>query len=183
MADDGRNRVKTIILEPDAVESRLGDLAAILVDAVAGGASVSFMSPFGREQALEYWGRVGRRVSSGEILLFVALVEGKAVGTVQLVPAAPPNQAHRAEVAKLLVLSDYQNRGVGRALMAHLESEALSRGRTLLTLDTLTGTAAEKLYLSLGYTFAGAIPEYARLPGGPLAETSIFYKKLGKPTT
>jgi GNAT superfamily N-acetyltransferase len=171
--------MNAVVLSSEALKSRMSELSAILVDAVEGGASVSFMSPFSPEQAAAYWRTVGGKVAAGDAVLFAALVEGVAVGTVQLLPAAPPNQAHRADVAKLLVRSDHRNRGVARALMARLEEEAMGRGRTLLTLDTLTGSAAAKLYLALGYSLAGTIPGYARLPSGPLAETSIFYKKLG----
>lgn len=58
--------------------------------------------------------------------------------------------------------------------MEGVEKLAYRHSRTLLTLDTL----AEKLYLSLGYVHVGTIPGYARLPSGPLIDTSIFYKQL-----
>jgi ribosomal protein S18 acetylase RimI-like enzyme len=45
--------------------------------------------------------------------------------------------------------------------MQAIERRAVKEGRWLLTLDT-AGDAAEALYRSLGYTFAGAIPNYAR---------------------
>ena len=54
----------------------------------------------------------------------------------------------------------------------------MSRGRTLLTLDTNRGGAAEQLYLSLGYTFVGFIPNYSvQFDGSPEA-TAVFYKEL-----
>src|SRR5271166_1057372 len=55
----------------------------------------------------------------------------------------------------------YWRAGVARALMADIEGQAHAVGRWLLTLDT-AGDAAEALYRSLGYEFAGAIPSYAR---------------------
>jgi GNAT superfamily N-acetyltransferase len=175
--------MKIIRVDAGGMDSILTDLAAILVDAVTGGASVSFLLPFGADDAQRYWRGVKRKVDSGETLLFAALSGGTAVGTVQLVPAVPPNQAHRADVAKLLVRSDHRNRGVARALMAQLEREALSLGRTLLTLDTISGSAAERLYLALGYTLTGRIPGYARMPSGPLAPTSVLYKQLTDKTS
>ncbi len=45
--------------------------------------------------------------------------------------------------------------------MQEIERHAAREGRWLLTLDT-AGDAAEALYRSLGYSFAGAIPNYAR---------------------
>jgi hypothetical protein len=72
-----------------------------------------------------------------------------------------------------------RRRGIARALMAAVEPLARTEGRTLLTLDTWTGRAAETLYISLGYTAAGVIPGYAR--GSLTAElepTTIMYKHL-----
>src|SRR5436305_748002 len=74
---------------------------------------------------------------------------------------AAANQPHRAEVAKLLVHRRARRRGIGRALMIALEAEAARAQRPLLTLDTRRGDAAEQLYHALGWTRAGAIPDYA----------------------
>jgi GNAT superfamily N-acetyltransferase len=62
----------------------------------------------------------------------------RILGTVQLDLEMPPNQQHRAAVAKLLVDPAARRRGIGRALMIALEEIARSEGRTLLTLDTVT---------------------------------------------
>jgi ribosomal protein S18 acetylase RimI-like enzyme len=93
--------------------------------------------------------------------------------------ATPPNQQHRAEVLKLLVHPWARRRGIARALMLAIEAVAQAEGRTLLTLDTWTGSAAEVLYLSLGYVAAGVIPRYARGSLTPeLEPTTIMYKHL-----
>jgi GNAT superfamily N-acetyltransferase len=97
---------------------------------------------------------------------------------VQLLPSRKPNQPHRADLAKMLVLRSARRRGLARLLLQRAEAEALARGRTLLTLDTVTGSAAETLYASLGYVRAGVIPGYALMPDGPPAATTIFYKQL-----
>ena len=162
----------------DQAAQHLGALADILVDAVDSGASVSFMSPFTREQAHSFWGSLLPAVRAGRILMLGGFVERALVGTVQLHLSTPPNQPHRAEVAKLLVHRRARRRGVARTLMTRVEELARARGRSLLTFDTLTGSAAEELYLSLGYVRAGIIPGYALLPTGEPASTSIFYKAL-----
>lgn len=91
----------------------------------------------------------------------------------------PPNQQHRAEVVKLLVHPAARRRGVGRALIVALERVAQSHGRTLLTLDTWTGGAAEPLYRSLGYISVGIIPRYARGSLTPALEpATIMHKEL-----
>lgn len=136
------------------------------------------MKPFLLSDAIAYWENILPAVAHGHTILLAALVEDRAVGTVQLSLATPPNQPHRADVTKLLVHRQARRRGIGRAMMQHLEQVALCQRRTLLTLDTLTGSIAEKLYLSLGYVLVGTIPEYACLPNGLLGHTSIFYKQL-----
>lgn len=137
------------------------------------------MKPFDEAEALRFWDGSAKGVEAGRIRLFAALLDRQAVGTVQLVLAIPPNQAHRADIAKLLVHRRARGRGIAKRLLAAAEREALGLGRTLLTLDTLVGTPADRLYQSLGYRRVGVVPDYARLPEGPLADTAIFYKRLG----
>jgi GNAT superfamily N-acetyltransferase len=108
----------------------------------------------------------------------VARREERIVGTVQLDLEMPPNQQHRAAVAKLLVHPAARRRGIGRALMIALEEIARSERRTLL-LDTVSGSNAEWLYRSLDFIAAGGIPRYARGALTPELEgTTIMYKEL-----
>jgi hypothetical protein len=53
-------------------------------------------------------------------------------------------------------------------------------GRSLMTLDTVTGGVAERLYARLGWTRVGVIPDYALMPDGEPTATTIFYKALGE---
>src|SRR5215213_7354336 len=145
------------------VRAQLDALAAVLVDCVAGGASVSYMAPFSHEH--------GREV-------FAAFAGDELVGTVQVVLALPPNQPHRAEIAKLLVHRSARRRGVARLLMEHAEVEARAEGRTLLVLDTVTGDDAERLYERLGWTKVGVIPGYALYPDGRPCDTTVFWKSI-----
>ena len=68
------------------------------------------------------------------------------MGTVQIVFATPPNQPHRADIAKLLVSQSARGQGVGARLMEYAEQVSLAAGKTLLVLDTATGGAGERLY-------------------------------------
>ena len=169
---------KIVQLSESEMQARLPELVEILVNVVEGGASVNFMPPFTPTESLDYWQKIVPVVKEGRVILLVALVEGKAVGTVQLVLPIPPNQSHRADVAKLLVHQSARRYGIARALMQHLETVARRHGRTLLTLDTMTGTVAERLYLSLGYILVGIIPGYSYFPNGSLGDTAFFYKPL-----
>jgi GNAT superfamily N-acetyltransferase len=98
---------------------------------------------------------------------------------VQLELGMPPNQRHRAEVNKMLVHPERQRRGIARALMVALEDAARAEARSLLTLDTWTGSHAEALYRSLGYVTLGVIPRFATgSTTGTLEPTTFMYKEL-----
>jgi GNAT superfamily N-acetyltransferase len=155
-------------------------LSAVLVDCVEGGASVSFMLPLSRATADAFWRRVADGVGGDDRALLVAedVASGEIVGTVQVVYAAPENQPHRADVAKMLVRRSARRRGVGEELMRAAEAVARSEGKTVLVLDTVTGSAAERLYTRLGWTRVGVVPDYALWPDGRLCDTTFFYKRV-----
>ena len=167
-------------LEAARAREELSALAAVLADCVAGGASVSFMWPFQKADAEAFFEKVIASAERGERFVFAAYDAGILVGTVQLVIATPPNQPHRAEIAKLLVHRCARGKGVGAALMAAAEEFAESIGRSLLMLDTVTGGDAERLYQRRNWTKAAVIPNYALFPDGRWCDTTIFYKIVGR---
>src|SRR5262249_44378870 len=142
------------ILTPEEAEASAGKLAEVLLDCVAGGASVSFMRDLTRDQAVVYWRSVAAGVRAGTRVLLAA---GDLDGPAPILLDTPPNQPHRAELAKMLVHRRARRKGLARALLAAVETEARRRGRTLLTFDTITGGHAERLYLSCGCTKIGEI--------------------------
>lgn len=156
-------------------------LAELLKDCVDGGASVSFMHPMTMEKALRFWWSVADGVARGERALLVAENgDGHIVGTVQLILAQPENQPHRADVAKMLVHRSARRRGVAGRLMERVETVARDERKTLLVLDTVSGSDAERLYLRAGWQRVGEIPDYALMPDGPFCPTTIFYKAIGR---
>jgi GNAT superfamily N-acetyltransferase len=160
------------------LQALLDGLAGVLADCVAGGASVSYLAPFSHEQARAAFEVMAAEVEAGRRLLLAAFAEGELVGSVQVILALPPNQPHRAEIAKLLVHRSARKRGIAQLLMEHGESEARAVGKTLLVLDTVTGDDAERLYARLGWTRVGVIPGYALYPDGRPCDTTIFWKAL-----
>jgi GNAT superfamily N-acetyltransferase len=160
------------------VRRHIAALAEILVDCVDGGASVSFMAPLDPSAAEAFFAQVADRVESGDRVLLAAFVDCRIVGTVQVLTAMPPNQPHRAEIAKLLVHRAARGRGVAKALMNAAEAESRRARKTLLVLDTATGSDAERLYERLGWRRAGVIPGYALLPDGQPCSTTFFWKTL-----
>jgi len=166
------------VLEAPLGEAALDQLAAVLVDCVEGGASVSFMAPFSHEQALAFFRKVAASVAAGDTVLLAARPEGRIIGTVQLGLDTPPNQPHRADVKKMLVHRAARNRGIGAALMARVEQEALRRDRWLLVLDTVPNENGHRVYRRAGWTESGIIPQYALFPDGRLCDTTVMWKRL-----
>lgn len=167
------------LLNAEETRARMGELADVLADCVTGGASVGFMAPYGPADALPFWRDVAAAVGEGATLLFAAERAGRIVGTVQVGIRQMPNQPHRADVKKLLVMESERGRGIARALMAAAEAEAARRGKTVLVLDTATGSPAETVYERLGWQRAGVIPDYALYPDGRFCATTFFYKRIG----
>jgi GNAT superfamily N-acetyltransferase len=165
-------------LSATEVREQLSLLAEVLCDCVKGGASVSFMAPFSQDEARAAFEAVAPEVESGRRILLAAFADGVLVGTVQVLHALPPNQLHRADIAKLLVHRSARRRGVARMLMERAEVEAYLENKMLLVLDTVTGGDAERLYERLGWTKAGVIPGYALFPDGSPCDTTIFWKEL-----
>ena len=168
--------VETLPVSP--TESDLRDLAALLRDAVEGGASVGFMLPVREVEMADFWRDIFNEVKAGKRTVLAVRDAGRIVGTTQLELAGRPNSRHRAELQKLLVLRSHRGRGFGSALIRAAESAARSDRRTLIVLDTSTTGNAINLYARCGYTRAGVIPRYARDPDGPMIDTAFYYKDL-----
>jgi GNAT superfamily N-acetyltransferase len=165
-------------LDGGQLSSRVEALADLLVDTVEGGASIGFLAPMDRAAAVAWWkGRAGA-VAAGHLAVWAAYDGHRAVGTVSLAFPDKPNSRHRAELVKLMVHRDARGQGLGRRLLGTAEEAAAAAGITLLHLDTETGSPAERLYGSAGWTRAGVIPDYAADPAGVLRPTTLYYKKL-----
>ena len=165
-------------LPSDELDEQLDALAGVLFDCVSGGASVSYMAPFQHEDALAAFEGFAAEAKQGHRLILAAFADGDLVGTVQVILELPPNQPHRAEIAKLLVHRSARGRGIAQLLMERAEAEARAEGKTLLVLDAVTGGDAARLYDRLGWTTVGVIPGYALYPDGRPCDTTVFWKAL-----
>ena len=167
------------LLTPLEAQAKRVALVDLLVDSVEGGASVNFVWPMTRTKAETWWEGALASHARGERLIFTAETESRLDGTVQLIFAPQENQAFRADLAKLLVHRRARRQGLGAALMRAAENEARRIGRTLLTLDTEAGSAADRLYTRLGWTKYGEIPGYATSADNRSRDAvSFFYKTL-----
>ena len=159
-------------------DSILDGLTDLLNACVRDGASVNFIHPHSLSDSRAFWEETVRpALLAGHRALLVVWAGERLAGSVQLSEALQPNQAHRAEITKLLVDPAFRRRGIARILMKALEREAVARKRWLITLDTRTGDAAEPLYLSLGYQVAGVIPNYSRDPFKDTWDATTFLYK------
>jgi ribosomal protein S18 acetylase RimI-like enzyme len=153
-------------------------LSDVLIETVAGGGSVSFMHPLRREAAAQFWQDSLASADRGERIVLGAFDGEDLVGTVTLQLALPPNQPHRAEIAKMMTRVSHRGRGVATALMRAAEASAREHGRTLLVLDTAVDDGASQLYERLGFQLSGIIPDYAVKPHGGLTGTKIYWKRI-----
>ncbi|MGW5102068.1 N-acetyltransferase family protein [Streptomyces sp. NPDC004100] len=183
------------VLRWDASQVRDGaaELAHLLTDTVAAGASVGFLAPLDRSRATVWWRERADGVARGELAVWVAVDGGdrtdadaraedagfgRVVGTIGLAFSTLPNGRHRAEVVKLMVHPSARGQGVARRLLTTAEHAAAATGITLLHLDTETGSPAERLYDTAGWTRVGTIPDYATNTVGIPRPTTLYYKRL-----
>ncbi|ADV66097.1 GNAT family N-acetyltransferase [Deinococcus maricopensis] len=164
-----------------ATPETLARLRDLLIVTVAEGGSVGFMHPLTPDAATAFWDRALSGAARGERIILGAW-EGEALlGTVTLILDCPPNQPHRAEIAKMMTHPGARRRGAATALLQAAEALAVQHARTLLVLDTASDGGASSLYERLGFVFAGEIPDYALKPHGGLTGTRLYYKRIGSP--
>ncbi|MBO0345153.1 GNAT family N-acetyltransferase [Roseibium sp. CAU 1637] len=166
------------LLTPAEAERAVAQLGVILEACVSEGSGVGFVLPFSQSLAETFWrGRLAGLMEGSRHTL-IARHTGAIAGTVSLELAPQPNARHRAEISKLLVHPEARRLGLARKLLQEAERLAVTLGRTLLVLDTVTGDRAERLYPTCGFVRVGVIPNYAVSPAGTLDATTVFYKDL-----
>jgi ribosomal protein S18 acetylase RimI-like enzyme len=171
--------VAPVIAPLTAERATIAALAEMLVEVVAAGGSVSFMHPLATADAEAFWMNSLAAADTGQCVVLGAYEDGRLVASVTLDLTCPPNQPHRADIAKLMTRVAARGRGYARALMVEAERVAVERGRTLLTLDTAEDDGAAGLYEGLGFERVGVIPDYALKPHGGLTGTIIYFKRIG----
>jgi ribosomal protein S18 acetylase RimI-like enzyme len=146
-------------------EADVTALSALLIETVAQGGSVSFMHPLQPADAIEFWQNSLASAANGKRVVLGAFDKELLVGTVTLLIDCPPNQPHRAEIAKMMTAVSHRGKGIARMLLRQAEHTAEEEG-------------AAGFYEKLGYQRVGLIPDYALKPHGGLTGTIIYYKRL-----
>ena len=97
----------------------------------------------------------------------VAVIDGRVVGNLGLDPVGRARRTHVATMG-MSVHDDFQNRGVGSALMAAMVELADNwLGLRRIELDVYTDNArAIHLYEKFGFEIEGTARDFARRPGG-----------------
>ena len=155
-------------------------LTTLLIDNVHQGASLGFLAPLSRYQALDYWHGVFARLGQHHQLWIACDSEGpgRLLGAVQLSLCPLANAHHRGEVQRLMVHSQERSRGVAGQLMSRLECAAATQGRYLLRLETSADSQAESVFAHLGWQRAGQIPDHCHGAEGQLQAAALYWKRL-----
>ncbi|MEO1191151.1 MAG: GNAT family N-acetyltransferase [Pseudomonadota bacterium] len=169
-----------VLLTGADLEAQLPGLAETLRACVHEGGNLGFLLPCPLAETEAFFrDQVFPEVRAGKRLLWAAVQDGEAVGTVQMITAMPPSQPHRADIVKLVVHPKARRQGLANRLMAALEEGARQRGKTLLTLDTLSDSPAQPFYEGLGFQVTGKVPGFCLdVSGEELVPTTFMYKHL-----
>ena len=171
------------LLSASALASARDELVNLLRSCVHGGASLGFLAPLSDSEAIDYWSALAPQIKSGSRIVLVAReTDGRIVASGQVAFEPKSNGRHRAEVCKVMVLPSHRRRGIAARLIGELERLARDRSIRLLFLDTSEGAGgACDFYETLGYTYAGGIPDWALDPDGRAAKNAIYFKMLAVP--
>ena len=174
---------EALLLTPNLVTTQPSILAGIaklhasciLID----GTLATFVPPLDIEVLIEWWEVRWAESQRGERAIIVVLsdpsdtsidnnltqtsdeavnaITSSVAGVVTLFTPFSQTGPFRAVVEKFFVSPSHRRLGLGRKLMAKLESVALENGRTNILLDTTVGTPAEKVYPRFGYRRMGVV--------------------------
>jgi ribosomal protein S18 acetylase RimI-like enzyme len=160
-------------------DAELADLCEAADAAIIDGGGFGWVNPPGRQALERYFKGV---LLVPERALFVARVDGRIVGSAQLVrpPRNNEAQAFAAQLMHSFIAPFARGHGLARLLTHRVEEGARALGYHVLNLDVReTQDAAIRLYESLGYIRWAVHPAYARVGGRTIR--GVFYYKLLQP--
>ncbi|MEB3886667.1 GNAT family N-acetyltransferase [Lyngbya sp. CCY1209] len=111
---------------------------------------------------------------------YVAISEGKIVGTYYIKPNQPGLGSHVCN-AGFMVASDARGQGIGRSLGRHAIAEAVRLGFRAMQFNFVVSTnePAVKLWKSLGFAIAGTLPKAFRHSTLGWVDVYVMYQWLG----
>jgi putative acetyltransferase len=106
------------------------------------------------------------------IYLFVARMEGAAAGCCALFDGADAT----AELKRMIVGTEFRNRGIGTALLQAAEAAAVARDIRIIRMEVgIRNTDGQALYRRAGYAERGPFGSYE------LSPISLFFEKTLSP--
>ena len=166
-------------LDVETYRAAIPELAALIVDAVADrrrrqlprGRHRWTKPPRGGGRAKQMWRPAGRRRSSPSrtgAWWAPRCSSARSTRTRRIAPRSARSSSSQS----------HRRRGLASALMRAAEDRARAEGRWLLVLDTVSGSAADAFYRSLGWQETGVVPNYALNPDGQPWAATFFWKDL-----
>ncbi len=139
---------------------------------VAAGDTYVFDPEIPREEALAYWFHPGTRT-------YVALSEGRVVGTSILKPNQPGLGSHVSNAA-FMVSPSARGLGIGRAMGEHCLEEAGRLGYRAMQFNFVVSTneTAVKLWERLGFTIVGTLPGAFRHGTRGFVDAYVMFRTL-----
>lgn len=156
-------------------ETDLGALTRATVEAIEGGIGFGWVRPPPRWRLAAWWRGV---LTIPERELWLGRLDGRAVGSIQLVKPAPAHEAGRfaASIDTHFVAPSARGHGLARMLLDAAEDSARRHGYSVMRLDVReTQVRAIRLYESRGYERWGTLDRYHRVEGAMIA--GHFYIK------
>jgi dUTP pyrophosphatase len=169
--------VPEISTNPRLTDALLERLEEIWLQVSRAGGAVGFPPSATRADVEAGAAPLWDQVLDGTLDLAVAEEGGRAVGFGFLRRGTTPVERHRGEVVKLQRDPAVAGRGVGAAVLRALESVAVERGLTLLTLQVREGAGRESWYAGLGYEVAARLPGWVQVEGEEVA-LLVMQKRL-----
>jgi ribosomal protein S18 acetylase RimI-like enzyme len=103
---------------------------------------------------------IDKKLAVGDGLLFVAVADGKVVGSIMA-----GYDGHRGWIYSLAVLPGYRRRGLGSRLVQHAEEQLTLLGCPKINLQIMNGNeAVESFYRKLGYEAEQRISMGKKIP-------------------
>ena len=145
----------------------------IFHEIVRQGDTYAFSPDTSKEEAFEIW-------MTTPTATYVALDQGKIVGTYYIKPNQPALGAHVCN-AGYMVSSFARGRGVGRAMCEHSQTEAVTLGFKAMQFNLVVSTnkGAIKLWTDMGFSMVGTLPQAFKHKDLGFVDAVVMYKLLG----
>ncbi|TNF39789.1 MAG: GNAT family N-acetyltransferase [Cytophagales bacterium] len=147
-------------------------LWAVIEPIIQAGGTYVFSTTSSKEKMMGYWLDEDKNT-------YIALMEGKAVGTFYI-KANQPDLGDHVCNAGFMVAPGQKGRGIGRALGSFALKEAKALGFQAMQFNFVISTnhSAVSLWKSLDFQVIGELPDAYRHPVQGLVSVLIFYRKL-----